>query len=125
MAEPQADAVVIRQEPHLCEGCGCVGTERMRALNNRHAKDCPAKDGTLLRPVLADNLTVTDKVTGYPNEYAKRVRARLQADSAYLHLHAQHGHAAAATLVCEMFGHDARASMCNRCGSRVGRALDD
>ena len=69
---------------------------------------------------MPSEVSVIDPDTGYPNEYAKRVKARNLADTAYLVLQERQGHAVAATTVCRHFGHDPSSGFCMRCGARVG-----
>ena len=66
-----------------------------------------------------------DPTTGKINEYAKRVKQRLEADTAYLIWAERKGHAEAAVAVCRAFGHDASSGFCMRCGGRVGRDFEE
>lgn len=109
---------------YCCEGCGATATENGFPLDNRCA--CEDEQPTLAPIVPAPlDATVLDPVEQMPNEYAKRVKARLAADVAYLTLQAERGHGEAAPAVCERYGHDARSGLCMRCGGRLGRRDDE
>lgn len=59
---------------------------------------------------------VREPDTGQPNPYATKVRERHLADGFYLAVQATCGHAEAVAQTCGLFGHDARAGRCLRCG---------
>jgi hypothetical protein len=106
----------------VCQGCGAIGRADGGVLDNK----CRCKDGAKFEELaLASDASVTDPTTGYPNEYAKRVKQRNLADTAYLLLQERRGHAVAAMTVCRHFGHDPSSGFCMRCGGRVGRDYED
>jgi hypothetical protein len=111
-----------RQEVAACTGCGAIGTPDGKALDNR----CRCKGDADMQPfVVVPDTPELDPVEGVPNVYAERVRARVTADLEYLARYASEGHTLAAGHVCEALGHDGRAGVCLRCGSRGVRAEDD
>lgn len=59
---------------------------------------------------------VREPGTNNVNMYATRVRERHLADGFYLALQATCGHGEAVAQTCALFGHDARAGRCLRCG---------
>lgn len=65
-----------------------------------------------------------DPKTGWQNTYGRRVLNRLVADVEYLRTLRAEGAEQAAIKTCEEFGHEARAGLCERCGSRVARVIE-
>lgn len=56
---------------------------------------------------------------GIVNEYAYRIALRSNADALYLSRWRMTGHEEAALEVCDEYGHEARAGICDRCGQPV------
>lgn len=116
-----------RVEPFVCLGCGAVSDKDGKRLPSKCECDEPNRVPVL--PTSVSHLDPVEKIPGtdkpMPNQYALRVKRRLAADAAYLHLQAIHGHAVAATTVCREMGHDARAMQCERCGARTERVLEE
>ena len=50
--------------------------------------------------------------------YAHRAHLRWRSSAFYLWMFALYGHERAAALTCQKYGHEGRAGICERCGSR-------